>query len=280
MIAAHGSDQVEEVTVASLWADWSPVPGTERRVAVDAVCVGHGFVPRLELPIAAGCGIGPERIVGVDDAQRTMVPGVFAAGEVTGIGGADLAVAEGLVAGWAAAGGRHDDPLLRRAARIRARHRAFAARMHSAHPIGAGWTAWLTHDTLVCRCEEVTAAEIDTACARTGAGEPRGLRSIKLTTRAGLGPCQGRMCGTALTELVRRRAQHAVSSAPVDRRPIAAPIRLGELAGLDAPCGAAATGPTTSPAPARETGHHPSHHQGGRAGARPAAPPVRPPEGA
>ncbi|CAM4225626.1 FAD/NAD(P)-binding oxidoreductase [Nocardiopsis rhodophaea] len=233
VIAAHGAGRVEEATVASLRADWSPVPGTERRVAVDAVCVGHGFVPRLELPIAAGCGIGPHRAVTVDAAQHTTVPGVFAAGEATGIGGADLAVTEGVIAGWTAAGGRADDPLLRRALRTRERHRAFAARMRRAHAIGPGWPAWLTPDTLVCRCEEVPVADIDAACAVTGAGGPRSLRSLKLTTRAGLGPCQGRVCGTALTELVRRRVPHAVSSEPVDRRPIAAPIRLGELAALD-----------------------------------------------
>jgi NADPH-dependent 2,4-dienoyl-CoA reductase/sulfur reductase-like enzyme len=53
VVAAHGTDRVEAVTVQRLDASWAPIPGTERRIAVDAVCVGHGFTPRLELPIAA-----------------------------------------------------------------------------------------------------------------------------------------------------------------------------------------------------------------------------------
>ncbi|NBH04276.1 FAD-dependent oxidoreductase, partial [Amycolatopsis sp. SID8362] len=70
------------------------VPGTERTYEVDAVCVGHGFAPQPELAVAAGCALDGE-FVRVGEDQRTSVPGVFAAGELTGIGGADAAAAEG-----------------------------------------------------------------------------------------------------------------------------------------------------------------------------------------
>ena len=63
VIAAHGTDRVESVTVAALTADWSPIPGTERTIAADAVCVSHGFTPRLELAIAAGCDLTAGRFV-------------------------------------------------------------------------------------------------------------------------------------------------------------------------------------------------------------------------
>ncbi|MCU1597995.1 MAG: pyridine nucleotide-disulfide oxidoreductase, partial [Glaciihabitans sp.] len=47
VIRANGTDRVESVTIASVDASWKPIAGTEETVAVDAVCVGHGFTPRL-----------------------------------------------------------------------------------------------------------------------------------------------------------------------------------------------------------------------------------------
>ena len=112
VVAINGTDRVESATVARLDEQWRPVAGTERTVQCDAVCLGHGFTPRLELAIAAGCGLSRDRFVTVDDGQRTSVPSVFAAGEITGIGGVDLALAEGEIAGWVAAGGALTDSQL------------------------------------------------------------------------------------------------------------------------------------------------------------------------
>ncbi|OEV22742.1 hypothetical protein AN220_27865, partial [Streptomyces nanshensis] len=53
VVEARGDGRVEEVVTARLRPDWSVVAGTERTVPVDALCVGHGFSPRLELPLAA-----------------------------------------------------------------------------------------------------------------------------------------------------------------------------------------------------------------------------------
>ncbi len=107
VIAAHGEEHVEAVTVARLDDTWQPIEGSERRVEVDAVCLGFGFTAQLELAVSARCELttGPDGgpAVVVDANQQTTTPGVFAAGELTGIGGADLAAAEGRVAGAAAA---------------------------------------------------------------------------------------------------------------------------------------------------------------------------------
>ncbi|WP_350348726.1 FAD-dependent oxidoreductase [Agromyces sp. G08B096] len=231
VIAAHGTDRVEAVTVARLDRDWRPVAGTERRIEADAVCVSHGFTPRLELPIAAGCAIGPDRFVVVDERQATSVPGVYAAGEITGIGGVDAALAEGAVAGHAAAGGSTADAGIGRAVRARATFTDFAARIERAHGIRPGWTAWLDDGTLVCRCEEVPYGRL----RRTGEATcSTGLRSLKLTTRAGLGICQGRICGRTVEHLLGGDGGFA-DGVSTDRRPIAAPIRLSELAGSAAP---------------------------------------------
>lgn len=233
VVAAHGTDRVESVTVAKVRADWTPIPGTERRIAVDAVCVSHGFTPRLELAIAAGCALTPERFVRVDDRQRSSVPGVFAAGEITGIGGVDLALAEGTIAGHAAAGGAAGNRELRRILRKRRTFQGFAARIEAAHGIRLGWPEMVTPDTVVCRCEEVTYGQLCETAESTGS---RSLRALKLSTRAGLGICQGRICGRSVEELLACRAGGGlVDGVSTDRRPISGTIRLGELAAAATP---------------------------------------------
>ena len=220
VIAAEGDGRIESVRVARLDDRWSPIAGTERDVPVDAVAVSHGFTPRLELAIAAGCDITAERFVRVDDAQATTVPGVYAAGELTGIGGMALSAAEGAIAGFAAAGAAIPEQLLRE----RARQRAFAIRIEKAHGIRPGWTDWLHDDTTVCRCEDVPYGDLAPEVSSS-----RSLRATKLTTRAGLGICQGRTCGRTVEELL-GRGPGLLGTTTTDRRPIAASVRLGEFA--------------------------------------------------
>ncbi|MCP3822444.1 NAD(P)/FAD-dependent oxidoreductase [Streptomyces sp. A3M-1-3] len=254
VVEARGEGRVEEVVTARLRRDWSVVPGSERTTAVDALCVTHGFSPQLELPFAAGCALrgsaydspyaarpGPlyGEFVDVDEEQRTSVPEVYAAGEITGIAGAPAARAEGAIAGWIAGGGDPAAPALRHLRRSRDQGRAFAERLVRAHPIGAAWSGWLRPETVVCRCEETDYAALCRAAAnQVGAGP----RVARLETRAGLGPCQARICGPTVAELSARPrgvAPHVPidGSAPASphRRPIAQPIRLGELAAAAEP---------------------------------------------
>jgi NADPH-dependent 2,4-dienoyl-CoA reductase/sulfur reductase-like enzyme len=228
--AIHGGDRVESVTVSAIDRSWAPIAGTERMIDVDAVCLGHGFTPRLELPIAAGCFVNAQRFVEVDEDQRTSAPGVFAAGEITGIGGVDLALAEGAIAGHVAAGGRAMDQEMKQHRARRRTFRRFGARIEAAHEIGANWSSWLTPETTICRCEEVSFGRL---CSVADASQSSGLRSLKLLTRAGLGICQGRVCGRTVEELLGARAPagRLIDGVTSDRRPIATPIRLGELAG-------------------------------------------------
>ncbi|WP_308290295.1 FAD/NAD(P)-binding oxidoreductase [Mumia sp. zg.B53] len=231
VVRIHGEGRVEGVTVADVDDRWQPVAGTESEVSCDAVCLGHGFVPRLELAIAAGCGLTDQRFVAVDAHQRTTVAGVLAAGELTQIGGVDLALAEGEIAGWVAGGGDPSAAHLSRARRARSRSRRFADRIEAAHGIGPGWTRWLDDDTVVCRCEEVGYGTLTRVASDTSSV---GLRSLKLTTRAGLGLCQGRVCGrTVETILAAASGRGSVPFADhtsTDRRPIAVPVRVGDLA--------------------------------------------------
>ena len=180
-----------------------------RTFEVGALLVSHGFTPQLELLLGLDARSRVDTdgslVVEVDKEQRTSVPGLLAAGEVTGVGGASLALLEGLVAGRAAAGLAPPDGV---AARIAA-HRAFADAMHRVHRITDDWTSSVTDDTVVCRCEEVTAGQVRAACRDLGASQGR---SVKLLTRAEMGLCQGRTCSRAVDELVRA----ATGTAPAD----------------------------------------------------------------
>ncbi|TGA87988.1 NAD(P)/FAD-dependent oxidoreductase, partial [Streptomyces palmae] len=255
--AVHGTDRVAGVTVSRLDGDWRPVPGTGRRVDCDALAVGHGLAPQIELATGLGCAIrwtpdGTRALV-LDAEQRTSVPGIWAAGETGGVGGAQLARVEGELAGVSAAvrlrGGAEAAAVrrIRRLGRRRDRMRAFADTMAAAHAPGPGWTDWLSQDTEVCRCEEVTAGRVREAVADLGA---RDARTVKLLTRAGMGWCQGRVCGAAVACLAAEGADGADGAASgavppsPERRPLAVPVPLGLLAALPEP--AESTGP---PAP-------------------------------
>ena len=212
VIACQGTNRVERAVVARLDRDWRPLPGSQREETVDAVHVSFGFSPVLELARALGCTdvqheSRPTAAVACDASMATSVAGVFAAGEVTGVSGADVAELEGYLAGASAArylGRLHADTYTARAGTVRARlekARQLAARLEEAYPLRPGWLQWPDAGTVVCRCEETHWPEIGAAVA-SGAQDVRAVREV---TRCGMGYCRGRVCGPAL--------QYAVSAA-------------------------------------------------------------------
>lgn len=245
VIAAHGELAVEAVNVARLDRGWNPVPGTERTVACDVLAAGYGFTPQVELPLQLGCATRVDAdgslVVEVDAAQRTSVPGVYAAGETTGVGGAPLALIEGELAGIAAAQGFIAQPAMndvgrrvRSLVRRRARLRGFAAVLQAGYPVREGWMGWLRDDTLVCRCEEVPRARLAEAVDLGGTD----ARAAKLISRAGMGWCQGRVCGYATARLTAEaagREHRAEDLCGLAQRPLAQPVRLGDLAAAPPP---------------------------------------------
>ncbi|GHG85841.1 NAD(P)/FAD-dependent oxidoreductase [Streptomyces lanatus] len=223
VVEAHGADRLEAVTVAALDGAGRVRPGTGRRIPCDTLAVGHGMLPHTDLAETLGCRLDGHA-VHVDDEQRTDVPGVWAAGEATGIGGAALSLAEGHIAGRSAAarlrGARPEPAEWAAAARTRTRLRAFFAALDSVYAPPAHWAEQVTDDTVVCRCEEVTGGAIRAAVAELGAGD---ARTVKLLTRAGMGWCQGRVCGPGVAGL-------AGCELTPSRRPFARPVPLGVLA--------------------------------------------------
>ena len=175
--SASGTDRLAAVTVANARSTWS--------LPCDVLCTGYGLVPNIEMPRFLGCATADGAAV-VDERQATTVPRVFAAGEVTGVGGVTLAIVEGEIAGAAAAGVARVDPSL-----VRRRHalRAVARRMDRTFAVRPEIRSLARGDTIICRCEDVRCAAIASLS---------GSRQAKLYTRAGMGACQGRVCGPAL----------------------------------------------------------------------------------
>jgi NADP-dependent aldehyde dehydrogenase len=236
----HGADSVGAVTLSRL--DRQGRPGRElATLDADLVALGWGFTPALELVLAAGAQTRLDAdgslVAIVDDEQRSSEPGVYIAGEATGIGGAALAVAEGRLAAAAVAadqGRPRDDRTVGRLQRSVRRQRAFARAMHGTYPVPDRWPEWLTAQTLVCRCEEVTYGAVCSARADLGAGD---ARTVKLVTRAGMGWCQGRVCGFAAASLSAGCRPAAADLLSLARQPLTAPVALGELARGETPAG-------------------------------------------
>jgi D-hydroxyproline dehydrogenase subunit alpha len=243
VVAAHGETVVSSVEVARLDRRGWPVPRSVRTIACDAVAVGYGFTPQLELPLALGCAtrldVDGNLVLDVDLAGRTSVAGVYAAGEVTGVGGAELALVEGrLVGAVVALAQRRPSPYseqtLSRLLSRRGALRRFAAFMHQVHAPPAGWVSWLHRATLVCRCEEVPYAAVAAAVSELGATTGRAVKGL---CRPGMGWCQGRMCGYATAALTAHLCGRPLSSDDLEtfaRRPINHPVTLSTLASPDA----------------------------------------------
>src|SRR5262249_40106543 len=101
IVRAEGTDRVRSATIAEAGPDWAPT-GTERTFEIDAVCTAYGFLPSVDLARALGCELQGDAVAH-DADMATSVAGVFVAGEAAGIGGSDLALVEGELAGHAAA---------------------------------------------------------------------------------------------------------------------------------------------------------------------------------
>ena len=181
-------------------------------IACDLLFVGYGLVPATELPRLAGCDVDARGNTVTDAFQQTSLEGVYCAGETTGIGGVDAALVEGEIAGLAAADRRVEAEAL--SAR-RVALRAFAERMERAFQLRPELRALAEPDTLVCRCEDVKMRDL-VSCPTA--------RAAKLHTRAGMGPCQGRVCGSAMSFLFGWEADSV--------RPPVAAASVGSLAEL------------------------------------------------
>ena len=241
VIEAHGEKQLEEVVVAAMNRDGAAVQGTERTFSTDCLAVGYGFVPNLELAMAAGCELEHDStkggwVVKVAENLQSSVPSVFATGELTGIGGADKSIIEGRLAGLAVAdlaGAKNDgDSQKQRLSlrKLRQRELAFGALINDLVQPPPNMLNDLPDETIICRCEDIDLGQIREQI-RNGYNS---LDALKKATNSGMGNCQGRTCGPIIQDVLAALTQVAAGEVPPYsvRNPIK-PVPLAALAGFD-----------------------------------------------
>jgi NADPH-dependent 2,4-dienoyl-CoA reductase/sulfur reductase-like enzyme len=237
VVEARGNGEVEEAVIARLDGDWRPIPTSRQTVVVDTLVIGYGFIPSTELSRLLGCQLDfvPEQggyVPRRDDEMQTSLPGVYAVGDGAGIGGAELSRVEGRIAGLAVARklGRLDEEAARAAITrqrpILARERRFARMLGDLFTAGPGLYTLARDDTLICRCEEVTRDEILKAIA----DGCHTVTWVKRMTRAGMGLCQGRICGHLVARLIAEQTGQDLGQVVPDTvRPPVRPIPLSIL---------------------------------------------------
>jgi thioredoxin reductase/bacterioferritin-associated ferredoxin len=240
VVAAEGDDVLRRIRVAPL------AGGAERVIECDALTIGHGLVPATEATRAFRAAhryIAPSGgwVPVLDEDRRTSIAQLYACGDGSGVRGAAAAPASGRLAALAA---MRDLALIDAATHAAARATPAAdfarasraggamARMMALRP---ALVAAIPAETIICRCEGVTRAQIESAVADGATA----MNQVKQFTRCGMGPCQGRICGEAAAELVaarvggREKAGFATGRVPL--RPVAMDALLGDFDYADIP---------------------------------------------
>jgi NADPH-dependent 2,4-dienoyl-CoA reductase/sulfur reductase-like enzyme len=205
VVSAEGREVLESVTLR--------IGKQTRKIACDYLACGFHLVPNTELAALLGCRIH-EGVVTVDDLQQTSIANIYCAGEPTGIGGVELSLIEGEIAGCALAG---NASAAHKLFAQRAKYRKFARAMNRAVELNPALKQLAQPETLVCRCEDVSLARLR---------EHSAWRSAKLHTRCGMGPCQGRICGPAVEFLLGWKVESV--------RPPVFPVRIASLQNMAA----------------------------------------------
>lgn len=215
--------------------------GKEREIAADTILLHEGVIPNMRLSRLVGCEnewYEPQRYwrPKIGDWGRTSLPGVSIAGDCAGVRGVGVATAAGHLAGLDAAWRLQVISAAERDIKAAPYRRTVAdeslIRPFIDHVFPPSPQALVPPDdeTVVCRCEELTAGQIREAVA-LGARDPA---QVKGQTRTGMGPCQGRMCETTMAEIIA-----AASATPVDQvgslrvRPPLKPLTIDQLADLE-----------------------------------------------
>ena len=232
-VAAEGAAALEAVR-------YRDRRGREQRIACTGLGIGYGVKSEVQLAELAGCAmafdpLAQQWLPQADGDGRACAGTLYLAGDGAGVAGADAAEIRGRLAAlaWLDDRGIATDRALQ--ARLRARLRRimrFRDALERALPVPHHLAPALPDETVVCRCEVITAGEI-----RQGrALDPAELNRAKAFTRVGMGRCQGRVCGPAAAQILAAARGCAVAEvgrlrgqAPV--KPLA--IRAGAQAGIE-----------------------------------------------
>jgi NADPH-dependent 2,4-dienoyl-CoA reductase/sulfur reductase-like enzyme len=229
VLAAQGEDRVESAT-------FGRIDGSNRQtISVDTICLGYGFTPSVQLSRQARCEHRYEYKLGGwvpvrDEWLETTVRGIYAAGDGAGIGGKDTANFEGQLAALGAAqslGKATPSERVSQVQRNLKRQKRFAHVLNTFFPFPSQTTSLLTDETVICRCEGVRVKDVHQMISE-GATTLGVLRKL---TRAGMGRCQGRMCGHVVAEVLSQQMNQPLDQLEVATpRPPVMPIPLHGLA--------------------------------------------------
>jgi thioredoxin reductase/bacterioferritin-associated ferredoxin len=209
IIAAHGKNQVSEVITAKLDGTGKPIPNSETTHDVDSVIVGYNLTPNTEIFRLLECQMEYSALKGGfiptrNNEMETSQSGIFAAGDCAGIGGAEMAMMEGRLAGLSAArklGLTLKEENLKKISEVRKalkRENRFAELLGDLFSPKSGMYSIARDETIICRCEEITLGQIREAIA-LGA---QTVGDIKNIVRTGMGNCQGRTCGSLVANIM------------------------------------------------------------------------------
>ncbi|MGI9419605.1 MAG: FAD-dependent oxidoreductase [Geminicoccaceae bacterium] len=219
-VAARGVDHIEAIEVAPVDETGRPDMNRCQRLAADAVGLGYGFIASTEIARALGCRMRSDPrqagtlAVETSETGATSIDGVFAVGDGASIGGADVGMAEGRLAGRAAAaelgfrseGDAGSSGTDRRLSRAHAFQDALWT-LFRASPVTLGH---LPEDTLVCRCETL---DMGTVRREIDAGAAS-LAVLKRRLRLGMGRCQGRYCLPVVSSLLTSKYGPSLPATP------------------------------------------------------------------
>ncbi len=228
-LRADGAQRVESVT-------YRTADGLGRTLSVDTLLLHQGVAPNVNLAMSAGVEHRWDArqlcwSPVVDRNGGTSAAGILVAGDGAGIGGAQAAAWRGVLAAGAVVHALRPErklpveKLARTALAQFMRGRAFLDALYRPadawrRPIG---------ETIVCRCEAVSAREVIEAAALGCVGP----NQLKAFTRCGMGPCQGRSCGLTVTELIAQARGVDPQKVGYFRiRPPVKPITVAALAAL------------------------------------------------
>ncbi|MCK5190502.1 MAG: FAD-dependent oxidoreductase [Methylococcales bacterium] len=232
-LRAEGDEQLQQVCFKHR--------GKEKTIESELLLTHFGVIPHTWLTQAAGCKHQwddsqqcwrPEH----DEWGNTDISGIIVAGDGAGINGARSAEHAGCLAGLEVlyaldviSQAERDKQAVndRKWMRDERHIRPF---LEAYYQIPKSQLATADNDTIVCRCEEITAGQIRDAVKK---GHDNS-NQVKFFTRCGMGPCQGRQCSNAVAHIVADASGKSVEEMGHFRgRPPVAPLTLGQLAILD-----------------------------------------------
>lgn len=207
VVAAHGHQRLERITVMQVDTFGMRIPGSSREIPCDVLCLGHGFIPSTDLARALGCeqqlATTPfsTPVIKTDEFGKTSLPSVYVVGDGARLGGAKVAQIRGQLAGFSALtalGKRADNIDISHLRRQLAKAEDFQSALWQIYQAPPVSLKPLPDDTVICRCENVTLGSLRNAINQ-GMDTPAAL---KRNLRAGMGLCQGRTCAGMVAQLV------------------------------------------------------------------------------